>query len=84
MAEQGFEDEALMARVRSGPLPLPLGVASDSEASVGCRQSRWDTPPPSYEFPKAVKLEIGHSSLSINGLPKAVFVSFGLSSLKRL
>ena len=45
------------------PLPLPLGVASDSEATVvaevgpGCRQSRWETPPPSYEFPKAVKLE---------------------------
>ena len=57
MAEQGFEDKALMARVRSGLLPMPLGVASDSEASVGCRQSRWDTPPPSYEFPKAVKLE---------------------------
>ena len=52
-----------MARVRSGPLPLPLGVASDSEAAVvaevgpGCRRSRWETPPPSHEFPKAVKLE---------------------------
>ena len=48
-----------MARVRG----LPLGVASDSEATLvaeaglGCRQSRWETPPPSYEFPKAVKLE---------------------------
>ena len=63
MAEQGFEDKALMARVRSGPLPLPLGVASDSEATVvaevgpGSRQSRWETPPPSYEFPKVVMLE---------------------------
>ena len=63
MAEQGFEDKALMTRVRSGPLPLPLGVASDSEATgvaevgPGCRRSRWETPPPSHEFPKAVKLE---------------------------
>ena len=55
MAEQGFEDKALMARVRSGA----LGVASDSEAEVGPggRQSRWEIPPPSYQFPKAVKLE---------------------------
>ena len=63
MAEHVFDDKALMARVRSGLLPLPLGVASDSEATVvaevgpGGRQSRWETPPPSYEFPKAVKLE---------------------------
>ena len=63
MAEQGFEDKALMTRVRSGPLPLPLGVASDSEATgvaevgPGCRRSRWETQPPSHEFPKAVKLE---------------------------
>ena len=44
-----------MARVRSGA----LGVASDSEAEVGPggRQSRWEIPPPSYDFPKAVKLE---------------------------
>ena len=51
MAEQEFEDKELMARVRLGPLPLPLGVASDYEATVvaeggpGCRQSRWETPP---------------------------------------
>ena len=75
-----------MARVRSGA----LGVASDSEATVVAEVGPGGASLTGryhlrrMNSRRQCSLRIGHSSLSISGLPNAVFVGFKPSSLKRV